>query len=167
MAVLDLPKTFQDAICITRHLGIRFLWIDCMCIFQDNPEDWAYESARMTNLYSNAHVIIAAGRAKNSSEGCFHVRESRTTSAAYLPDIGRVTLRKLIPIDSANIRMEEFPDEPLSQRTRALQERVLGRRIVHYNKRQMYFECNHGLGSEGGCGSEERYCDYLHMQRCF
>jgi Heterokaryon incompatibility protein (HET) len=31
-----LPKTFRDAIQITPHLGLRYLWIDSLCIVQDN-----------------------------------------------------------------------------------------------------------------------------------
>jgi hypothetical protein len=31
-----LPKTFQDAINITRMLGIRYLWIDSLCIIQND-----------------------------------------------------------------------------------------------------------------------------------
>jgi Heterokaryon incompatibility protein (HET) len=34
-----LPKTFQDAIQVTRLLGIRYIWIDALCIIQDAPAD--------------------------------------------------------------------------------------------------------------------------------
>jgi hypothetical protein len=35
-----LPKTFQNAITVSRQLGIRFLWIDSLCILQDDTDDW-------------------------------------------------------------------------------------------------------------------------------
>ena len=35
----ELPKTFQDAICITRELGVKYLWIDSLCICQDDKGD--------------------------------------------------------------------------------------------------------------------------------
>jgi hypothetical protein len=44
-----LPKTFRDAIQVTRELGQRYLWIDSLCIIQDDPNDWRME-ARYFNL---------------------------------------------------------------------------------------------------------------------
>ena len=41
-----LPRTFQDAIKITRSLGVSFIWIDSLCIFQDSKEDWGIEASR-------------------------------------------------------------------------------------------------------------------------
>jgi hypothetical protein len=43
----QLPQNFRDAISITRELGVRYLWIDSLCIVQDSMEDWTAESARM------------------------------------------------------------------------------------------------------------------------
>jgi hypothetical protein len=48
-----LTKTFQDAIYITHRLGIRFLWIDSLCIIQDSVSDWAKESSTMGEVYAN------------------------------------------------------------------------------------------------------------------
>jgi hypothetical protein len=42
----SLPKTFQDAIQVTRGLSFEFLWIDSLCIIQDDPKDWDVESAK-------------------------------------------------------------------------------------------------------------------------
>jgi hypothetical protein len=39
------PKTYQDAIVFTRFLGVKYLWIDSLCIIQDDLDDWARESA--------------------------------------------------------------------------------------------------------------------------
>lgn len=36
----QLNKTFLDAIEVCRHLGVRYLWIDSLCIIQDSLEDW-------------------------------------------------------------------------------------------------------------------------------
>ena len=34
-----LPKTFQDAVTVTRAIDIRYLWIDSLCILQDDKKD--------------------------------------------------------------------------------------------------------------------------------
>jgi hypothetical protein len=49
-----LPKSFHDAITITRILGIRYIWIDSICICQDDGEDWERESSKMTSIYRNS-----------------------------------------------------------------------------------------------------------------
>src|SRR5271163_1886085 len=64
-----MPRTIQDAIIATREPGIRLLWIDSLCIIQDNAEDIAFEISQMTSIYSNATVTIAASRAKSTSKG--------------------------------------------------------------------------------------------------
>ncbi|VTO87244.1 unnamed protein product [Fusarium graminearum] len=71
MALQDFPKTIQDAIKITRRMGIRYLWVDAVCIIQpDNDgetKDWLNESANMANYYSNAYCCISASNAEDSS----------------------------------------------------------------------------------------------------
>ncbi|KAK3316863.1 heterokaryon incompatibility protein-domain-containing protein, partial [Apodospora peruviana] len=74
MEVSRLPKTFQDAVVITRELGVRYLWIDALCIIQGDKADWAAESARMADVYGNAYLVIAASGAADPCEGSFSRR---------------------------------------------------------------------------------------------
>ncbi len=69
-----LPKTFRDFIQINRFLGIQYVWIDSLCIVQDDEEDWKAESARMTNVYGEAVLNVAAVGAVDGSVGCFFER---------------------------------------------------------------------------------------------
>lgn len=55
----ELPVAFQEAIEIVRMLDIRYLWIDSLCILQDDLQDWDLEAARMASVYENAHLTIA------------------------------------------------------------------------------------------------------------
>jgi hypothetical protein len=55
----DLPQTYQDAVHITRKLGVRFLWIDSLCIIQDGRLDWASECGRMEEVFASAYCTIA------------------------------------------------------------------------------------------------------------
>ncbi|KAF1980846.1 HET-domain-containing protein [Aulographum hederae CBS 113979] len=48
----DLSKTLQDAITIPRKLGFKYLWIDALCIIQDNEADWAEQASLMADIYS-------------------------------------------------------------------------------------------------------------------
>lgn len=71
----ELPRTFQDAVSVTRRLGFRYLWIDSLCIIQDSEEDWKRESAKMGDVYRNSTSCIAALAARNSEGGCFSLRD--------------------------------------------------------------------------------------------
>jgi hypothetical protein len=56
----NLPKNFKEAVVLTRALGLRYLWIDSLCIIQDDAEDWRGEAATMFQVYSAAEVTIVA-----------------------------------------------------------------------------------------------------------
>jgi len=58
MPMNSLPKTFQDAVVITRSLGIQYLWIDALCIIQDCEEDWKIQSSEMARIYKNSFLTI-------------------------------------------------------------------------------------------------------------
>lgn len=70
------PRTFRDAILITRALGYRYLWIDSLCIIQDS-EDWFHEASTMGDVYSNSQCTLAAIYAYNSTEGLLRPRDPR------------------------------------------------------------------------------------------
>jgi hypothetical protein len=67
----QLSKTFREAIHISRKLNIEYIWIDSLCIIQDDHLDWQKESAKMASIYRNAYITIAATRAKDGDEGLF------------------------------------------------------------------------------------------------
>ncbi|KAM6522817.1 hypothetical protein FALCPG4_012431 [Fusarium falciforme] len=77
MVVQKLPQSFQDAIKVTRHLGIRYLWIDSLCICQDDPDDWAREAAAMQRIYAGARVTISADSVPGSAHGFLQRGEPR------------------------------------------------------------------------------------------
>jgi hypothetical protein len=161
----ELPKTLHDAVIIARHMGLRYLWIDSLCICQDDVEDWARESARMCNVYSNASFVIAANHAENNSVGCFHTREhlpkatiTLSTRSGNEEDKVLVQALLLLNQDEYSWAAGGFEHEPLSKRGWGLQERVLAKRVLHYNTRKMYFECNQGIIGEDGYHDDQRLC---------
>jgi len=64
-----LPKTFQDAVEVTRAIGLRYLWIDSLCIVQDDRDDWLRESQEMGLIYQYAQITVAASHARDGTEG--------------------------------------------------------------------------------------------------
>lgn len=70
----ELPQTFLDAVLITRKLGVQYLWIDALCIVQDETLDWEAQSAKMADIYSGSYLTISALHSPNSRSGCFSPR---------------------------------------------------------------------------------------------
>ncbi|RSL89534.1 hypothetical protein CEP52_014868 [Fusarium oligoseptatum] len=159
--ISDLPKTHQDAIKLARELGVRYLWIDSICICQDDRENWERESANMLSIYHNAYLTVSASRAKDNSEGLFGERPAREyVELAYTSgDLQGQALAFNLPLHEEAISNDHIalPSEPLSDRAWGLQERVLSRRNLLYGIHQLYFECNEGFRGEDGVALKNRF----------
>lgn len=130
MKASSLPQTIQDAIKVTFELGLRFLWIDSLCIVQDDPVDRSEQISQMSKIYGSAILTIAASRARMVEEGFLGSRYEEHLLGRHctLPlmnqngDIGEISA----------IIMPKEVNEPLDSRGWAFQERILSRRIVDF-----------------------------------
>lgn len=158
----DLPKTFQDAVTLTRHIGVRYLWLDSICICQDDAKDWEGTSAEMGTVYSNSYLNIAASHAKDDTFGCFSHRRSRRHLELTMHNNGNASTKCLafalaLPKAISSRHYIALEDEPLADRAWVLQERCLAPRTLHYATDQMYFECCEEMLSEDGVQYTGRY----------
>lgn len=80
IAISYLPKTFCDAIRITKEVGLRYLWIDCLYIIQDDRLDWLREAATMGQVYRNSYLTVSASSSVDSYMGCFPSRTGDSNS---------------------------------------------------------------------------------------
>ncbi|KAI1384254.1 HET-domain-containing protein [Hypoxylon trugodes] len=64
-----LPQTVVDAIQVCQALGIRYLWIDALCIIQDNAQDWAQEAFEMSNVYANSFITLCIAQGDSCLSG--------------------------------------------------------------------------------------------------
>ena len=147
----EIPKTFQDAVHVTRYLNIRYLWIDSFCIIQGDGEDWARESSKMADVHKNAHVTIAADSAKNNAEG-FLVQSTYQGGDISTMAEKRAQKRQLAFVRHGGFHDKPdgcFAKDPLTQRAWAFQERHLSNRVLHFTTSCVLFECNAHLVAEG------------------
>jgi hypothetical protein len=66
-----LPQTFQDTIMLARSIAIKYVWVDSLCILQDDTKDWESESKAMRNVFQNAALVVAAAGSSDSTQGLF------------------------------------------------------------------------------------------------
>jgi hypothetical protein len=158
----SLSANFQDAIKITKELGIQYLWIDSLCILQNSKLDWECESKKMGTVYQYATLTISAETSQRSSDGILK------RNLASPPTLGSALLR-VFPkdMDGAEVFVErQEPDEetlrllqtcsPLSRRGWVLQERVLSPRILYYGDKNIFWRCRTGVESADGLPAGNR-----------
>jgi hypothetical protein len=156
----ELPQTLSDAVKVTRDLGFKWIWVDSLCIVQDDENDWAREAVKMAAVYQNAIVTIAADSSQDAKAG---LHNDRSTSMFNAEDSIRIcnTLSTgeensiyLFPnqktrIDKSVTSLRDMGDLlnhcSLRDRGWTLQERILSPRIIHYASDQLYWECYHGI----------------------
>ncbi|KAK4502704.1 hypothetical protein PRZ48_006130 [Zasmidium cellare] len=89
IAVAELPKKFQDAIHVARLFGRRYLWIDSLCILQDQDDksDWIRESTQMDKVYMHGDCNLSAIGAVDGPGGLFQNRrpDMLFSQAAFVP----------------------------------------------------------------------------------
>jgi hypothetical protein len=145
----DFPPMMQDAISVLRRLGILYVWIDCMCIVQDDKDDWAREAATMASIYANAELTLAATWCNGSGQSLF--QDSGSSSAAVdIRDFDGtpVFLRPVWPHYTARDAEDELHAEiewPLLTRAWVYQEKFLSRRMLHFMRNELFWECNKEL----------------------
>lgn len=160
-----MPRTFQDAVIVTRNVGVRYLWIDSLCIYQDDLTDWASEAANMAAVYSNAFLVIAASSASNGDVGCFTNRKQMPCVKVESTSLGGRVIRPEIFVRERFEHIDFDPNhpqtniklEPLLDRAWAFQERWLATRILHYASNEMVWECRSSMHCE--CGGYEQEKD--------
>ena len=141
----QLPRTFTDAIVFTRKLGLRYLWIDSLCIIQDDQDDWRHEASLMANIYENAYLTLGATVSSSDAGGLF-----RSNLPIHDPIELHGRTRKGENF-TAFVRQQlphQLTLEPLFQRAWILQERYLSPRFLHFAANELVWECKDGMDCE-------------------
>jgi hypothetical protein len=142
----QLPKTFADAVEISRKLQIEYLWIDSLCIVQDDEDDWRREMALMEHVYGGSYLNIAASSATSVHGGCWVSTKGLQSTFRTKVRVGDHELVR-------EIRDDECYDyavwqSHLATRAWALQERLLPPRTIHLGDRGAFWECRHKIANE-------------------
>jgi len=149
----SLPKTYQDALAVCKELEIHYIWIDSLCIVQDDESDWREQASRMADIYILAYVTIAAVRAEDASQGLFNSNpESRIGSR--LPDYPWAHVRQSFDLPGSytselNWLKQKNVGKALYKRGWTFQELSLSRRVLHFGAQEVMWTCREATGCEG------------------
>lgn len=144
----DLDATIQDAIRVTINLGYLYLWVDALCIIQDNREHRASEIGRMDSIYENASITIVAARASSVDQGFLTQRQpagahtpDHVFNMAYRPSEEQSVQKHAVILIPRGDETQPFLQEPWESRAWTLQEDLLSRRQLRFGTRQTSWLC--------------------------
>ncbi len=153
-----LYPLLSDALEVTYRLGLRYIWIDCLCIYQHDLGDWHSQAAEMAAIYENAFLTISAlscGPGPNADKRLFSRRHPDKPLRSLRSKEGTVCFFREIhnhahpfwvsPADNKSGTMKSLPEFSLTQRGWAYQARILSRRILHFSRRELIWDCQEAL----------------------
>ncbi|KAK8235115.1 heterokaryon incompatibility protein-domain-containing protein [Phyllosticta capitalensis] len=158
----SMPQTFQDAVTFTRGLGLKYLWIDSICIIQDevSSDDWRREAGRMFGVYKNAKVTFAALFGENSKTGLRDDKFKQQTRVAAKLRLDQSTYS--LCVRRRHYLWLELSDQvyfeglhknirvPLLTRAWTYQERMMSPRKLFFTEDEILYQC--ACGNKCECG---------------
>lgn len=133
-----LPLAFQQLCSVARRLRLRYVWIDALCIVQDDTHDKAVDIAVMASIFEAAELTIVSAWADGPEQGVFS-------------DLGDFSHRKFTATTEDGVtqpvyvrrRLPHFQHGrlPCLQRGWMYQELFLSPRIVFFLRNEIAWQC--------------------------
>ncbi len=138
-----LPMTYKDAVIVARRLGFKYIWIDSLCIVQDDEDDWKSESQQMGDVFKHASFTIAAHCADGDNDGFLAKSMQKRSTVEQLGHQGFSLYRR------GNLAMD-VTASALCKRGWVLQERFMASRTIHFTDSQLFAETSDRVLCEDG-----------------
>jgi hypothetical protein len=144
---INLNQTIRDALQVTRDVGLRYIWIDALCILQDDAADKAANISQMSSIYGNAILTLVASTNSDPSDGLPGVNTTSRSRAQVTQKVQGMTLA--VASHDPRRPYTDIEDSVWNSRAWTFQERQLSQRSVYFTNSQMCFTCPHGTAFEG------------------
>jgi hypothetical protein len=143
-----LPGTVQDAISCAKELLFRYLWVDALCIIQDDDEHKTKQLRQMDRVYGAASLTIVCAYpvASGTSDPCSGLPRYNEHDRPRPQIIREINgLRFMTTTRSAYMAVQETRWD---NRCWTFQEHHLSRRILYFTPVQVYFQCSSSVFCE-------------------
>lgn len=146
-----LPAAIQDATSVCKRLGVRYLWVDTLCILQNHDDlaDWEKESSLMGKVYENSLLNLSALAAADTEHSFFAKRNplaisevqvhTQLTCKSNKLELGR-TVNEYRLVDG-HFWKTSIQNAPLNKRAWVMQEKLLPVRVLYFGYHQLLWEC--------------------------
>lgn len=152
----ELTPVVRDAAIVARRLCIPYLWVDSLCIIQDDKNDWANECSLMGLVYSNAYITISTLSSSSCQDGFLH-RPSPSPTADEIVSGWYDDDALDSEMAETNDMIEDYASSSWSTRGWTFQEEKLSTRLVYFGTSRVHFCCSNWIYSEGNSTRSEVY----------
>ncbi|KAK8127285.1 HET-domain-containing protein [Apiospora sp. TS-2023a] len=158
-SISELPAVLRDAISITRKLGIDYIWIDALCILQDDASDWEREASFMDSIYKEAYLTIAASSSSDVHDS-FLDRQSASHSVGLQLETfdGRDLHIRARKRPACGVHASFEAPDPWRRRAWTFQEQQLATRLISFTANELQWRCKGNPDCE--CGDVKHTVDW-------
>jgi hypothetical protein len=159
LLTLELPRTIRDAMTVTSRLGERYLWVDSLCIVQDEIRHRRREIWRMHSIYHGSLLTIVAAAGVDCNHGLVGVSVARMQQTSFTTTLScgaKLTLSSTegevgprngsISLD--HWRLQSVSDSTWRTRGWTFQEDICSRRKLIFTESMMIFVCHQEIRRE-------------------
>lgn len=143
-----LPRVIKDTMQLVSLLNIDYLWVDCLCIVQDDEESLHHEIARMSEIYQNAYVVIAAANGWDANHGLRGIRNVTEPRSLAVSDLWAIHRN----FYASEHSLGHMPQPFWYTRRWTFQENVLARRLIIFHYQFVFWHCAHDARHEFSIG---------------
>ena len=158
---IPIPKTIADSMRLVGQLGLQYLWVDALCIIQDDAKDQSYQIGKMASVYHSAYLTLVAASGEDSSAGLVGFESSIRSCDQHevvvlQPSEHNNGLSVMNTLKSCPRHCEEWYTRgqedvdfsKWSKRAWTVQEKALSRRTLVFTKEQVFWNCQKGYFCE-------------------
>ncbi|KAL8658661.1 MAG: hypothetical protein Q9202_007489 [Teloschistes flavicans] len=133
-----LPRTIKDAILFVKELGEKYIWVDSLCIVQDDKHDQAIQIAAMNEIYTSASLTIAAVSGGNADSGLAGMGDRTRNFQQHIEKVQNIYLT-----NSPKTFAKAVDESVWNSRAWTLQERIMSPRVLFVAQDRCFFACKH------------------------
>lgn len=148
LPVNRVPPTISEAFTLTKQLGLRYIWVDALCIIQDDQDDWDHEAGNMHSIFAGSYLTFMATGAASAAGGLFAQQHRAFAERATYDRVfveARTEDRQSVSIHICPVKKER---SALRKRGWTLQEDVLSRRTIQISNSELIWRCRSGVFRE-------------------
>ena len=139
-----LPGTIQRAMHFTSLLDVDFLWVDCLCIVQDDPIHAASQINSMASIYSKSYLTLCAADGVDADSGLLGIRQCSPP---------RNVQQDILafgdgPMSSKWVKVMPSKVSVYDERGWTFQEQVLSRRSLSFTRNGLKWRCREVFAQE-------------------
>jgi hypothetical protein len=136
-----VPKTILDAFEVTRNLGLQYIWIDSLCIVQDDEEDKNRELPQMRRIYENSVVTISAASATSCYQGFLDPRPNKRSPRHISVRVDDTRLGSVLAVIRQETLEFDWISQPINDRAWTLQEAWVAPRLLVFAGMAIFWKC--------------------------